>query len=147
MKILIKVVLFALGLALVQIGGFFLVGKRDIHVECMKNLKTLTMDINHAGIYTPYIHLTTKEMGEIRASLQSQLGLVDFIESDTLFAEKYRLNEKGYGLGYKIESLNFAKATITEYNGALEYSEEWKSEYLLIFFFWVQLSQENVGQS
>jgi hypothetical protein len=146
MKRYIKIIsLLIIGAALLQLIGYNLFGKRAIHIVCMKNLKTLAYNVDSIGIYSPYIGLSDNEEVEIKDAHEPMT--VQFTPNADLFSKRFRYNEKGYGMGYQIEKLNWIKADITEYNGTLYYGEEWESEYVWLFFWWVQVRQENVRQS
>lgn len=137
--------LVVIGVIIAQFGLYHLVGKRSIHIVCMKNLKTLASDVDSVGIYSPYVTLTETEEIEIKTSLGFKN--VEFTTNPKIFSERFRHNQKSYGMGYEIWRLNCITANITEYNGTLEYGEEWKSKYVWVFFGWIQIAQENVGQS
>jgi len=130
-----------------QIVGFQLVGKRAIHIECMKELKTLAIGVDSVGIYSPYCHLTNQEQKEIKTSLSETFKEIEFIENKNEFDEKYRLKENGYGMGYQVDKLNFLRASTIEYNGTIYYGETWESDYIWLLFKWVKIRQENTGQS
>ena len=137
--------LLVIGTLLIQFVLFHWVGKRTIHIACMKNLKTLAYDVDSVGIYSPYVKLTGTEEAEIKIDLGFKS--VEFTADPNVFSDRFRHNQKAYGMGYEIKKLNWITADITEYNGTLEYGEMWKSKYVWILFSWIQLKQENIGQS
>lgn len=137
--------LIMIGIVVVQFGLYHLVGKSSIHIICMKNLKTLAYDVDSVGIYSPYVILTETEENEIKTSLGFKT--VEFTADPKIFSERFRHNQKSYGMGYEIRRLNWITANITEYNGTLEYGEVWTSKYVWVFFGWIQIAQENIGQS
>lgn len=130
---------------LLQLACYNLFGKRSIHIACLKDLKTLAYEVDSLGIYTPYIDLTDGEKQKIRSTLSFEA--IEFTGDPDDFSPRFRHNEKKYGAGYQIDTLNPVFAEVTEHNGTLEYGEVWRSKYVWIFFGWIQIQQENIGQS
>jgi hypothetical protein len=111
----------------------------------MKNLKTFADGVDSLGIYTPYIDLTDKEKQKISRALSFKS--IEFTSYPNDFSKRFRHNEKKYGAGYEMDSLNPFFADVTEHNGTLEYGEVWRSKYVWILFGWIQIQQENIGQT
>jgi hypothetical protein len=145
MKLYIKMLSIAIGIVLLQLACYNLFGKRSIHIACMKNLMTLAYGVDSLGIYTPYIDLTDKEKQKISSALSFKA--IEFTSDPNEFSKRFRHNEKKYGAGYQIDNLNPVFADVTEHNGTLEYGEVWRSRYVWILFGWIQVQQENIGQS
>jgi hypothetical protein len=146
MKRYLKIVILVVtGSILFQLIFYHFVGKRAIHIACMKNLKTLAYDVDSVVVYSSYVTLTETEQNKIRNALGFKV--VAFTADPKTFSERFRHNQRAYGMGYEINEVNWMTADITEYNGALGYGEVWKAKYVWMFFCWIQIKQENVGQS
>ncbi|HYF68625.1 MAG TPA: hypothetical protein VD884_10835 [Ohtaekwangia sp.] len=145
MKLYVKILSMVIGIVLLQLACYNLFGKRSIHIACMKNLKILAYDIDTLGIYSPYIELTNGERDQISRALPFKA--IEFTIDRDDFSKRFRHNEKKYGAGYQIDNLNPVFADVTEHNGTLEYGEVWRSKYVWILFGWIQIQQENIGQS
>lgn len=139
------IALLAITTLCIQFTLYHWIGKRAIHIACMKNLKTYVHDVDSMGIYSPYVELTASEENEIKIALGFKS--VEFTNDLNDFSDRFRHNPNAYGMGYEINHLNWISADITEFNGTLHYGEGWKSKYIWVLIGWVQVKQENIGQS